>query len=218
MNPQLLAPIGIFSGLPQSELAAIAAYALLRRYPKQCVLFNEGEHSDSLFLILEGRVKVYTGDADGRELLLNQLGAGEYFGELAVIDEKPRPASVMTLETSKLAIIFRNDFNRLMDKYPIIAINLLQGMAYKFRRELETIKSLALENVHQRVVRALNHLAVAKPDGSRVVESLTQRQLGHMVGASREMVSLVLKELKTEGYIRVRRERITLEKPLPAID
>lgn len=216
MEPEVLAPIPLFSGLQPSELASIATHAVLRHYPRHCVLVNEGEHSDSLFVILEGRVKVYASDPDGKEILLSQLGPGECFGELAVIDEEPRSASVMTIEPCRLAIILRRDFNHCLHQHPSIAINLLRTMAGKFRRELETIKSLALENVYQRVVRILNQLAVEQPDGTRVAEALTQRRLGHMVGASREMVSLVLKELKAGGYIQVQRGRIILLKPLPS--
>lgn len=215
MSTNALSNVPLFANLDETELSLIASRAVTRTYPRNSVLINEGDQTDSLYVILSGQVKVYAGDEDGRELLLTLLGPNEYFGELAIIDEEPRSASVMTTEPCKLAIISKEDFLHCLATHPAIAINVLKVLARRLRQQTENTKSLALMGVYERVAKTLLEQAI--PLGNeQVVEGLTQKHLAAMVGASREMISLVFKELKAGGYVTVQRGRVIIHKKLPA--
>lgn len=212
-NP--LAKVALFAELQASELDALAARATTRSYPKNAILIHEGERSYSLFIILSGSVRVFAGDENGKEILLAVLGPGECVGEMALIEDAPRSASVMTLERCKLSIISREDFMACLQNHPSIALHLLKALSQRLRQQNRSTKNLALMGVYERVALVLNEQAV-EHDGHRVIEGLTQQRLANMVGASREMVSLVLKALKTDGYIAVQQRRITIKEQLPS--
>ncbi len=155
LNHVLLSKVSIFADLEESALRAIASHAVVKTFPKHTILIYEGERTDSLFVILSGKIKIYASDMDGREVALNFLGPNECFGELAVIDAEPRTASAVTLETSKLGIILRDDFLRYLHQAPSIAISMLKTLVCKLRRETESVKSLALMDVYGRVAKLL---------------------------------------------------------------
>jgi CRP/FNR family cyclic AMP-dependent transcriptional regulator len=164
---------------------------------------------------LSGRVKVYLSDEDGKEVIINTQGPGEYFGELALIDEAPRSASVMTIEDSKLSIVSKRDFESCLARYPEIALRVIKGLTKRLRHLTENVKSLALMDVYGRVARTLLSLA-EEQDGKLVVhQRLTQRDIAAMIGASREMVSRILKDLTIGGYITVDKKSITINEKLP---
>ena len=212
----MLDKIPLFAGLPAKDLKAITAHAVNRTYPKSTVIINEGDVSDSLYVILSGRVKVYLSDEDGKEVILNAQGAGDYFGELALIDEAPRSASVMTLTDSKVSIISKRDFEACLANHPQIALRLIKGLTKRLRMLTENVKSLALMDVYGRVARTLINLA-EEDEGRLVVnQRLTQRDIASMIGASREMVSRILKDLTVGGYITVGKKSITINEKLPS--
>ena len=219
MNPTplshtTLGKVSLFEGLEESALRAIASHALVRAFPGNTILVYEGERTDSLFIILSGRVKIYSSNMDGREVVLNLLDPYDYFGELALIDAEPRSASAMTLEVSRLAIIFRDDFLNHLQQEPCIAISLLQTLIRKLRRETEKVKSLALMDVYGRVAKLLLEMAVER-EGRLTVERLTYREIANRIGASREMVGRIFKDLKQGGYITLEGKRIILKERLP---
>ncbi|MBI3043632.1 MAG: Crp/Fnr family transcriptional regulator [Betaproteobacteria bacterium] len=203
------------SALEESELRALSAHASIQTYPKHAVIVNEGDRSDLIFIIQSGRVKVFLHGKDGRELVLNVHGPGEYFGEM-VLDEGPRSASVMTLEASKFLIIPKSDFRRFLSANPDFAMKLINRLVRRVRTLTENVGSLALLDVYGRVARLLLDLAVEQEDGRLVVrERLTQKDVADRVGASREMVSRIFKDLVTGGYIEVNDRRITINRNLP---
>lgn len=211
-----LSNIPLFSGLGEQEIQAISHHAVTKRFVKNTVVINEGDNSDSLYVILSGRVKIYLSDEDGKEVILNNQGPGDYFGELALIDEEPRSASVMTTEDCKLSIINKHDFAACLQKHPEIALSLIKDLSQRMRSLTENVKSLALMDVYGRVARTLLNLSVEE-DGKLVIqERLTQKDIANMVGASREMVSRILKDLSIGGYITVDKKRITINERLPA--
>jgi CRP/FNR family cyclic AMP-dependent transcriptional regulator len=159
-------------------------------------------------------VKVFCSDEEGKEVVLNLLGPGDYFGELAVIDEEPRSASVMTLEPTRLAIIGRDELMTCMANEPRLAINLLKGVVHKLRRETEAVRTMALTDVYGRVVKLLDEL-VSTANGQPELKRLSYREIAARIGASREMVGRVFKELKRGGYVTVDEDRITIQKKLP---
>ena len=194
---------------------AIGVHGIARSFPKNAIIVNEGDATDSLYIIVEGRVKAFVSDDEGREVILSTQGPGEYFGEM-VLDQGPRSASVMTLEPSKFLVVPKADFREFVLKNPAFSVSLIEKLISRVRSLTESGKSLALMDVYGRVARLLLELA-QQVDGVLVIEErLTQQDIANRVGASREMVSRILKDLSVGGYISQTRERIVLLKKPPA--
>lgn len=202
--------------LKDELLQAIAARGGVKRYPAHAVLVNEGDRADALFIMVTGRVKVYGASVDGREVVYNTHGPGEYFGEMS-LDGQPRSASVMTLEPCTCVVVPGAEVRDLLASHPDFALHMMHKLAGLLRRSTENVKSLALDSVYQRVARLLDELALPAADGRRPLrERLTQQDIAERVGASREMVSRVFKQLTIGGYVAVQGREITLQKKLPA--
>ena len=212
--PADLKSIPLFEGVPDEDLRALAARTVTRSYPKQAIIVNEGDESDSLYLILAGRVKVYLADEHGKELILAIKGPGQYFGEM-VLDEQPRSASVMTLEPAQFAILSRADFRAFLLSHPAVSLQLIQNLIRVARGLNRNVRNLAMLDVYGRVARLLLDLA-ADQDGERVVAAkLTHQEIASRVGASREMISKIFKGLTLGGYITVDKRRIIINKTPP---
>ncbi len=210
----MLKNIPLFSCLNDSELTAIENVAVKKTFPKNTILFSEGDKTDSLYVICDGKVKVTINDDEGKEIILSMLGTGEYFGEMALLDDEPRSASIITKETTQLLIISKNDFMDIFSSNPI-AFNLLKGLTTRLREANKKIESLALLDVYGRIARVLNQLAKSQEEKMVIEEKLTHQEIANMIGSSREMVSLILKELSNGGYITVDKKLITINKKLP---
>ncbi|MCE9638603.1 MAG: Crp/Fnr family transcriptional regulator [Betaproteobacteria bacterium] len=200
--------------LDDDELRTLSAHASEQTFQKNTVVVNEGDQSNSIFIILSGRVKVFLRNADGREMLINVLGPREYFGEM-VIDEGPRSASVATLETSRFMIITKTDFKALVAADSDFALKLINRLMQRVRALTDNIRSLALLDVYGRVARLLLELATEQDGRLVVAEKLTQQDIAERVGASREMISRVFKDLITGGYISIEHKHITINRDLP---
>lgn len=213
--PADLKSIPLFEGVPDAELRALAGRTVTRSYPKQAILVNEGDESDSLYLILAGRVKIYLADEHGKELILAIKGPGQYFGEM-VLDEQPRSASVMTLDPSQFAILSHADFKAFLLSHAEVSLQLIQNLIRVARGLNRNVRNLAMLDVYGRVARILLELAVER-DGKLVIpEKLTQKDIAARVGASREMINRILRDLTTGGYVSVEDGRITINKAPPA--
>jgi CRP/FNR family cyclic AMP-dependent transcriptional regulator len=201
--------------LAPETLRAIAATGVLRNYPKNAVLINEGDLGDSLYIVLSGRVKVYSSNAAGREVVIAFHGPGECLGEMS-LDGSPRSASVVTLEPTTCALVTRASFREFILAYPEFALHLIEKLICRMRATTESVKSLALSDVYGRLVKLLLTLAVER-DGKLIVpEKLTQQDIAERVGASRDMISRLLKDLVAGGYLSVSDRTITvLKKPPP---
>jgi len=200
--------------LPDATLAAIAATGVTRSYPRGTVLIREGELGDALFIILSGRVKVYSGNEEGREVVIDFHGAGEYVGEMS-LDGAPRSASVVTTEPSTCAIVDRARFRDFVLAHPDFALNLVLKLIHRVRLATENVKSLALSDVYGRLARLLNALAEPRGDVRVVPEKLTHAEIAARVGASRDMVGKLLKDLVAGGYVEIEERTITLRRKLP---
>jgi CRP/FNR family cyclic AMP-dependent transcriptional regulator len=211
----MLEKVQLFSGLSDEVLAEIEQHGTIKSYNKNTIIINQNDETDSLYVILSGRVKVFVSGEDGREVVLNYQGPGEYFGEMSLIDHRPRAASVMTMEPSRLMIIARGDFMSCLASNPEIALNLIEPMTSRIRMLAENVSNLALLDVYGRVARTLLQHA-AEEDGVLKTDKLTQQEIADMVGASRAMVSRILKDLKTGGYINIDRKRIIINQKLPS--
>src|SRR5512144_1503310 len=159
----------LFTELAPEDLRSICECGTTKTYPKHSIVINEGDLSDTLYIILSGKVKVYVSEADGREVTLSILGPGKFFGELALIDEAPRSASVSTLETTSLSLISKTGFEQCVKKNPEIALKLMRVLAQRIRSLTDSVKNLALLDVYGRVARLLENLATSK-NGVQVIE------------------------------------------------
>jgi len=212
----VLKSVEIFSGLSDTELAALEESSIRRSYPKNTVIINENDVADSLYVIESGKVKVYCSDKNGKEFIMNTLGGGDYFGELALLDDDRRSASVRTMEKADFCIIYKQDFNQVLDLHPNIAKTLIRNITRRVRALTEKVKSLALQDVYGRVTKVLNSLATERNDEFYVEEKLTQQDIADRVGASREMVARILKDLTIGGYISFENRHIVIHRRLPA--
>ena len=206
----MLRSIPLFNALSNADIKLIEGMAIEKHVPKNTVVINEGELGDSLFAIVSGRVKVLIGDSDGREIILKILGPGDFFGELALIDKEPRSASVSTLENTVLKVLSHEAFEACLDKAPRIATSVMQALAKRLRDADRKISTLALLDVYGRVAHTLLELAVTSNGKLIVGEKLSQQDIANMVGASREMVNRILKDLSERGYITVESKSITI--------
>lgn len=211
----MLRNVSLFSDLPEDDLQVISNLAATRTYPKNTIIISEGDDSDSLYAILSGKVKVFLSDDDGREIIINILDTGQHFGELALLDDSPRSASVMTIEETKLAVISKSAFEDCMTKNPVLALKIIRELSARLRNLTQNVKSLALMDVYGRVARTLLDMAEPIGDKLEIKQKLTQRDIASMVGASREMVSRILKDLSTGGYITIQNKTITINEKLP---
>ena len=200
--------------LSEADLKAVGSHGIARSYPKNTVIVSEGDRTDSLYVILEGRVKVYVSDDDGHDVVLLTQGPGEYFGEL-VLDEGPRSASVMTLEPSRFLVVPLNDFRDFVVNNPAFALSLIEKLITRVRALTENVKSLALMDVYGRVARLLLELAEESSGTLVIPQRLTQQDIASRIGASREMVSRILKDLSIGGYLTQSRTGIVLHRKPP---
>ena len=201
-------------------LRSLAMRGVVRVFPKKTILINEGEEGDSLWVVLKGSVKVFAVDENGREIVYGKIEAGDYFGEMS-LDGGPRSASVMTLEPCTCAVLTRAEVSEHLAVEPEFAINLLVQVIRRARAATEAARSMALLGVFSRVTAALDAEVEAltdEPDGATfpvVLEPITHLDIASRVGASREMISRLLKDLEKGGYIEMGTKRITLLKALP---
>lgn len=209
--------VELFQGLAAEELEALTASSSMRSFPKNTVVIHENDPADSLFIIDSGKVKVYCSDKNGKEFIMNTEGPGDYFGELALLDDATRSASVRTVEKSAFIIIYKDDFNRVLDSHPNIARQLISNLAQRVRKLTADVKSLALQDVYGRVANVLMDMSEERGDGTLFIpEKLTQQDIADRVGASREMVARILKDLTIGEYIRFEGRHIIINTRLPA--
>ncbi len=194
----------------------LASRGAVRSFPKNTVIINEGDRGDSLFVILSGRVKVYVSDDDGREMILDHYGAGDYVGEMA-LDGRPRSASVMTLEPTACSVVTREALRAAIVANADVAMSLIATLIERARIATDNVKNLALMDVYGRVARLLLSIAKEQPDGKLVVpERMTQQDIADRVGASRDMISRIFKDLTIGGYVTVVDRIITINRKPPA--
>jgi CRP/FNR family cyclic AMP-dependent transcriptional regulator len=200
--------------LNHDELRTLSAQGIVKAFPKNTIIVSEGDETDSFYVIIAGRVKVFVSDDEGREIVLTTQGAGDYFGEM-VLDGGPRSASVMTLEPSRFAVIPKQQFREFLHTHPGFSTHLVERLIGRSRTLTGNVKSLALMDVYGRVARLLLEMAVTENGRTVVEEKLTQQDIASRVGASREMISRIFKDLVVGGYLSINNRRITIHKNPP---
>ncbi|MDJ0807500.1 MAG: Crp/Fnr family transcriptional regulator [Gammaproteobacteria bacterium] len=214
-DTSLLNNVELFTGLDKADLVMLEQHVTVRTYPKHAIVINEGDDANALYVVLSGQVKVFLSNEEGKEIIVNMLGPEEYFGELALLDSSRRSASVMTTEKSKLAFLAKVEFQRVLAEHSEIALNLIRALTGRVRILSENVKNLALLDVYGRVAKTLLGMAT-EDEGRLIVEKrLTQQDIANRVGASREMVARIMKDLVKGGYISVTRSQIIINEKLP---
>jgi CRP/FNR family cyclic AMP-dependent transcriptional regulator len=197
------------------SLRALARRGDIRRYRKGTVLIDEGDRGDTIFIILSGRLRAYSGSDKGREITYGVYGPGEYLGEMS-LDGGLRSASVITLESSACAIVTRQTLQEHIAEHPEFAFDLLAKVIRRARSATLSAKQMALNGVYGRLVEHLNNCAVGDHDGTRQIEPrMTHRDLAALLGCSREMVSRLMKDLERGGYVSAAGRALRLHRPLP---
>ncbi len=208
--------IPFFSEVAPATLVALAAKAAQRTYPKHAVIINEGDEAGPLFVILSGRVRVFLGDTSGKELTLSVQEHGSYFGELSLLDDEPRSASVMTLEKTVCGVIAKPEFRKWVTEHPDVAHSLIKGLTRRVRILTESVRGLALCDVYGRLSRLLYELVDPGSVPPRLPDRPSHQELANRIGSSREMVSKIMKDLVNGGYVAIQGRSLTIQRKLPA--
>jgi CRP/FNR family cyclic AMP-dependent transcriptional regulator len=210
VSTAVLKAVPLFASFPEEQLRMLATVVTRRSAPRSSTIMAAGDATDSLYIVLSGRLKVMMSDSDGKEVILAILGAGEFFGEMGLIDDEPRSASVVTLEPCELLSVAKRDFRKCMAENFEMSMAVMRGLVRRLREADRKIGSLALLDVYGRVSRLLLDMAETVNGEKIVTKRLPKQDIAKMIGASREMVSRVMKDLQVGGYIEMRGTNIVL--------
>ena len=210
----ILQQIPLFSSLNESELEAIDRVSITKIFPKEKIILLEDEEGDTLFIIINGKVKVTTYSESGKEVIFSILNAGDFFGEMSLLDGKPRSATVVSMEDAQIQLIRRTEFYRLLENHPRIALRLLEELASRLRKADERIESLSILDVTGRIAGILLQLAedrgIINNSEVMIKSRPTHQELANMVGTTRETVTRVLKQLEDKSYIMMAGKDVTI--------
>lgn len=196
--------------VPKRSLSSrIADLGQVREYASHAILFHEGDRSDLIYVLLSGRLKVFLSDSEGREIVLNEMGPGEIFGEMS-LDGNPRSASVITSEPARVSVVSPQALRHLLATDPDAAFELLVTVIRRTRNTTRVAGSLALMDASGRLARLL--LDMAHPEGDVLVihPRPTQQDLAERIGVVREMVSRVLTDMRVSGCLAIEKDRIVI--------
>lgn len=204
----------IFSDLSDEELFEVARLTALRAYRKDRTLFYEDEASDATYLVKHGQVKLVRTDEDGREFVLGIFTSGQMVGGMPALEGETYPASAVAITDSTAYVIKRGNFLALIDKYPIIAVNLLHHAGQHIRRLQENLYNLTHQSVEQRAAGLLLDLAARHgrrtPNGLRLDLNLSRSEMADLIGATRESMARALSRFASDGAIHLERRSIVL--------
>ena len=210
VSTAVLKAVPLFSSVPDEQLRLLASVVTRKSTPRSTTVMAGGDPTDSLYIVLSGRLKVMMSDADGKEVILSILGPGEFFGEMGLIDDAPRSASVVAIEPCELLCIAKRDFKKCLADNFEMGMAVMRGLVRRLREADRKIGSLALLDVYGRVARLLLDMSETIEGEKIVTKRLPKQDIAKMIGASREMVSRVMKDLQIGGYIEMRGSNIVL--------
>jgi CRP/FNR family cyclic AMP-dependent transcriptional regulator len=211
----LLRNVPLFAALQESQLALLTSAVSRRNFPRGTTVIAAGDTTDTLYVVISGRLKVMMSDDEGREVILSILGPNEYFGEMGLVDDSPRSASVVTIEPCELIMLSKRDFKKCLEDNFEMAMTMMRGLVKRLREADNKIGSLALMDVYGRVARLLLEMAEMVGDERIVTKKLAKQDIAKMIGASREMVSRVMKDLQASGYIVISEGRMIVHNKHP---
>ncbi len=210
--------VALLQDLHDQDLAILAEGAAIKTFPKGAVLMNEGEDSRAIYFLMEGRIRAFVSNAQGKELTLHCHEPGGHFGAAELLSGMPSCASLIATERSKLLLLPNSAALRhFIFEHPQARARLVQQLTAQIEGLVRTAKRLALMDVYQRVATILMDLSGQEDGAFRVTQRLTHQDIASRIGASREMVTHVLKDLVDSDYLRVEAQRIVINRPLPAI-
>lgn len=199
----LIRRVPLFSMLTESQAISVADAVVKRRFKRGEVIVEQGKKSNALFILLNGRARVVTADSRGREVILAMLQPGDHIGEMSLIDNEPHSATVRAEVQTDVLMLGRIEFARCLPENSSMAYAVMRGLVQRLRHADRKIESLALMDVYGRVARALLEFATETGDGEMLIrEKISRQDIAKMVGASREMVSRVMKDLEERGFIQ----------------
>jgi CRP/FNR family cyclic AMP-dependent transcriptional regulator len=210
VSTTVLKSVPLFASFPDEQLRMLVTVVTRRSAPRASVIMAAGDQIDSLYIVIAGRLKVMMGDSDGKEVILSLIGPGEFFGEMGLIDDSPRSASVITIEPCELLSISKRDFKKCLAENFEMSMAVMRGLVRRLREADRKIGSLALLDVYGRVARLLLDMSEDVNGQRMVTKRLPKQDIAKMIGASREMVSRVMKDLQMGGYIEMRGSSIVL--------
>ena len=210
VSTAMLRSVPLFASFSEEPLRLLATVVTRRSVARGTIIMAAGDPTDSLYIVLSGRLKVMMSDADGKEVILTILGPGEFFGEMGLIDDAPRSASVVAIEPCELLAINRRDFKKCLAENFEMSMAVMRGLVRRLREADRKIGSLALLDVYGRVARLLLDMSETVDGQKMVTKRLPKQDIAKMIGASREMVSRVMKDLQMGGFIEMRGSTIVL--------
>ena len=204
---ELIRRVPLFSMLTEAQAISVADAVVKRRFKRAEMIVEQGKKSNALFILLNGRARVMTADGRGREVILATLRPGDHIGEMSLIDNEPHSATVRAEVQTDVLMLGRAEFARCLPENSSMAYAIMRGLVQRLRHADRKIESLALLDVYGRVARALLEFSVDEGQGERVIrEKISRQDIAKMVGASREMVSRVMKDLEERGYIHTQED------------
>jgi CRP/FNR family transcriptional regulator, cyclic AMP receptor protein len=210
LNPSVLKSVPLFAAFSDQQIATLLNYVQHRSYARNVYVIQAGDETDSIYVILSGKVKVIISDEQGREVILGFMGSQEYFGEMGILDDQPRSASVYTLEPCEMLRLSKSGFMSCLKENSEVAMLVIRNLVKRLREADRKIESLALVDVSGRVARLLMDMA-EEVEGRLLVPRMPAKQeIARMIGASREMVSRVVKELEQKNLIRTERRSMVI--------
>ena len=210
INPAVLKSVPLFASFSDQQIVTLLNYVQHRSFTRHVYVMHAGEETDSIYIVLSGKVKVVITDDQGREVILGFMGPQEFFGEMGILDDQPRSASVYTLEPCEMLRVSKGAFMNCLKEHSEVAMLVIRNLVKRLRAADRKIESLALVDVSGRVARLLIDMA-QEIDGKLVVVRVPAKQeIARMIGASREMVSRVVKELELRGLIRIERRSLVI--------
>jgi len=214
----LLRNVPLFSALPEQQLALLTSVVSRKSFPRGATIIAKDDITESLYVVISGRLKVMMSDEEGREVILAILGPNEFFGEMGLLDDSPRSASVVALEACEMLSLLKRDFKKCLAENFEMTMTVMRGLVKRLREADQKIGSLALMDVYGRVAHLLLEMAEIVNGQKVVTRKLAKQDIAKMIGASREMVSRVMKDLQSGGYIEVRPGSIFLHETILTID
>lgn len=205
----MLENITLFKGLSNSQLEALEAVAKRRKYKKGSIILSRGDTTSYLYVLMSGQVDAYI-EEDDRRIIVNTISSGESFGELAMLAGEPRSANIIAVKDCEVLVLQQEHIYKYLAESSEFGRNIIQMLAKRVIALTEDVSCFALFDVYHRLARALEHHA-----DSGITDRLTQQEIADRVGSSREMVSRILKDLRTGGYISIENKRISINKQLP---
>jgi CRP-like cAMP-binding protein len=216
-NRAFLRQVNLFDGLSDKDLRELESMVRERAFRKNEVIFHAQEPGNALFVIKRGRVKISMGDRRGKEIILRIFEAGDFFGEMSLLDGEPRSATVSSLEPCQALVLSRDQFLKFVAEHPEVVMKMLTALSRRLRKADEKISRLAFADAYEKVASVLMDMVEEKKIplsvGSEIPLSLTRKELAGTVGISRETLTRVLADFQRAGLVRIEHRRIAIVNP-----